>query len=347
MTAQPPSDTERRNRLVARARVFAAVRRALDAAGFVEVHTPRLGRPVCMEPHLETFQTVWRRPRGRGDRALELVTSPEFACKRLLAQGFERIYDLGPVFRNEEETELHEPEFLMLEWYRAPGTTADIAADAVAVVRAACAAVRSDGVIAWRAPDGRDYRVATDGPWETLTFAHAFERGTGVCLTDAWVNGAWSGAALAAAARARGHVVTADDFASIVFSLWLTHVERGLGAERPTVVTRFPSCMAALARLTEDERFAERFELYIAGVEVANAFGELLDAPEQRARWAEFQAERAAEGRPPHAEPVDLLRALPRIAAPAAGIALGMDRLVMLALGAPTVADVTALPHGG
>ncbi|MBE7217187.1 MAG: EF-P lysine aminoacylase GenX [Caulobacteraceae bacterium] len=325
----------RRPSLVARARITAAVRAWFAERGFTEVETPALQVSPGAEAHLHAFSTTLEGT-GGGERPLHLRTSPEFAAKTLLAEGERRIFEFARVWRNRERGPLHHPEFTLLEWYRAEETYGAVIEDCCALLRLA-ADVTGLETFAFRG-------VACDprAEPERLTLGDAFARFAGIdLLATVDPSGATDREALAAAAKGAGVRVAADDTWSDLFSkLLASHVEPRLGIGRPTVLCEYPAPEAALARrAAHDPRVAERFELYGCGVELANGFGELTDADEQRRRFeAEMAEMRRVYGRD---YPLDeaFLAALPSMPQ-ASGVALGFDRLAMLATGAERIEDV-------
>jgi lysyl-tRNA synthetase class 2 len=323
----------------ARARLAAETRRVLGALGYEEVETPTLVPAPGMEPHLAPFAAPFHPEAGGPPRPLWLITSPEFAMKRLLADGFERVFQLSRVFRDGELSATHNPEFTMLEFYRAGTDYRGIMEDLERLIEAAARALGAGGAPRV-ARGGRT--IALAAPFERLTVQEAFQRHAGVDLA------ACAGEAdrLRGAARAAGHDAGPDGepFDDAFFRLMLTEVEPRLGLSRPTFLVDWPASMAALSRVkADDPRWAERFELYAGGLELANGFTELTDAVEQRARLVAEQDLRRRLGRPvlPLDEP--FLAALPRMPG-AGGVAVGFDRLLMLLAGAPTIADVLLFP---
>ena len=306
--------------------------------GFDEVETPILQVSGGNETHIAGFLTAFSAPDGRMV-SLALHSSPEFACKKLLVAGLTRLFTLTPVFRNSERGRLHHPEFTMLEWYRVGANLEMLMADCAALLRIAAEAA---GAAMLR------HRGAVADPFavpEVLSISDAFRCHAGVDL-DAMLPDASDGLSrLAEAARALGLRVVADDTWSDLFSKILSAlVEPNLGLGRATVLHRYPASEAALARLCPDDtRFAERFELYACGVELANAFGELRDAAEQRRRFEAAEAERLRIYGTSYPLDEDFLAAL-ALMPDACGIALGFDRLVMLATGTDTVEDVLWAP---
>ena len=338
---------DRREMARARARLAAETRRALGALGYEEVETPVMVPAPGMEPHLAPFETAFVPEGGGAPRPRWLITSPEYAMKRLLAEGFERVFQLSRVFRNGEVSATHNPEFTMLEFYRAGTDYRGIMADLEALVRAAARALApgaaQGGAAAQVRRQGRP--IDLEGPFERLTVQEAFLRHAGVDLA------ACDGDAdrLRGAARAAGRDAGPDGepFDDAFFRLMLEAVEPRLGAGRPTWLVDWPASMAALSRVkASDPRWAERFELYAGGLELANGFSELTDPVEQRARLLEEQALRRRLGRPVLPLDEEFLAALGRMPA-AGGVAVGFDRLLMLLTGAPSISDVLLFPAAG
>jgi lysyl-tRNA synthetase class 2 len=299
-----------------RARAVAAVRAVFASARFVEVETP--ARVPCpgLDVHLDAFEV-----RG-GPSPRWLSTSPEYQMKRLLVGGIPRCFQLARCFRREELGTHHEPEFTMLEWYRGFGTVDEVIADTEAVCVAVAAAVGADRL---RVDGVRD--VSLERPFPRISVAEAF----------------------AAHARiAEAEVLRlAEEDETRFFRILVEQVEPALATMKTAVVLhRYPAPFASLARLCDDDpRFAERFEVYAGGVELCNGFGELTDAAEQRARFERDRAARAATGRDVYPLDERFLGALVEGMPPAAGNALGFDRLLAAALGVARVADVMALPE--
>jgi lysyl-tRNA synthetase class 2 len=337
----PSRHADRRPILLARNRIQAALRGWLGAEGFTEVDPAALQVSPGNEAHLHGFATEAVGNDGRA-RRMYLQTSPEFAMKKLLAAGEARIFAFAHVWRNRERGVLHEPEFAMLEWYRAGAPYEALMADCTEVLRIAA---RQAGAEVLR------YRDVTCDPFaapERLSVAEAFARFAGVdLLASVDAEGVPDLARLAPQVAAAGIAVRAgDSWSDLVSRVLVAKVEPHLGHGRATILDRYPAAEAALARRAPDDaRVAERFELYACGVELANGFGELTDPAEQRAR---FEAEMAEKERV-YGEryPLDeaVLAALEAMPA-ASGIALGFDRLVMLAVGAPRIAEVMWAPAG-
>ncbi len=286
-----------------RAHLLRSLRATLDRLGFTEVETPvRIPAPAN-EPHIE--------PPPSGDAFLR--ASPELQMKRLVEAGCERIYQIGPCFREGERGERHTPEFTMLEWYRAPGTDAAVLSDCEALVREAARALHGS--------DRLPYRGGTldlSPPWERWTVRAAFQEFAG-----------WDPVAFFEAERFEHDLAL--------------RIEPALPRDRPCVLEGYPAPAASLARLRPDDpRVAERWELYLGGIEVCNAYGELTDPCEQRARFLAAAAQRRALGVPAFALDEDFLAALERGMPPTGGAALGVDRLAMVLLDAQDIDAVRA-----
>ena len=330
---------DRRPILMARGRIQRAIRGWLDDQGFTEVDPAALALSPGNEAHLHGFATQAIGNDGQA-RTMYLHTSPEFAMKKLLAAGETRIAAFAHVWRNRERGPLHAPEFTMLEWYRVGERYETLMTD--------CADLLTVSVRAAGATTLRFRNVECDpfAPPERLSVADAFARHAGIdLLATIGSDGATDRDGLARQAQAAGLRVAPDDTWSDILSRILTaRVEPHLGHGRATILDRYPAPEAALARrAADDPRVAERFELYACGVELANGFGELTDPAEQRRRFtAEMDEKQRVYGeRYPLDE--DFLAALAHMP-PASGIALGFDRLVMLATGAPRIDDVQWSP---
>ena len=333
----------------ARARLQGAVRAHLAARGFDEVETPCLVPAPGMEPHIHAFETSFvpeagvPEAGGGGGRAgspLWLHSSPEYAMKRLLADGFERIFQLARVFRNGELSSTHNPEFTMLEMYRAGTDHRGIMEDLEQAVEAGARALHPAGgtQLRWH---GRAVDFAA--PFDRVPVAAAFAR-AGVDLESC----GGDARRLRAAAIARGLDAgpEGERFGDVFFRIFLQAIEPALGHSRPVYLTDWPASMAALSRIRRDDpRWAERFELYAAGLELANGFSELNDAVEQRRRLIEEQGERRRLSRPVYPLDERFLAAVGRMP-DAGGVALGLDRLLMLLTGAERIRDVLLFPAG-
>ncbi len=312
-----------------RARLAQATRAFFDARGYAEVETPYAVSTPGEEVHLAAFRTERHGPRG-GRETLWLHTSPELAMKRLLVAGAGNIFQLARVWRNGEGSDLHAPEFTLLEWYRPGAPMSSLMDETEAYLRAVlppfveCRGVRT-----------------SLARFERLSVAEAFARHAGADL----LGSANDAAGLAAQAGAR--LRAEESWEDLFFRLLLERVEPHLGRDHPTFLTHWPAAQAALARRDPaDPRAALRFELYLCGMELANAFEELTDAAEQRARFVADRARRHAAGGPDWPLDGDFLAALSHGMPPCSGIALGFDRLAMIASGAARIEQVMWMPRG-
>jgi lysyl-tRNA synthetase class 2 len=321
---------DRRPFLLARGRIAAALRAWFGAREFTEVETAILQASPGNEAHLHAFSTELIAPDASRTR-LYLHTSPEFAAKKLLAAGEARLFTFARVFRNRERGALHHPEFTMLEWYRANEPYGVLIDDCAALLAAAAQAAGAKQF---------GFRGRAADPFaapERLTVTEAFARHANIDLLAVLDDRD----ALAAAAKGQGIRVAGDDTWADVFSRVLVErIEPNLGLGRATILDEYPVSEAALARpAAHDPRVAERFELYVCGVEIANAFGELTDPAEQRRRFESEMAEKQRLHGERYPIDEDFLAALGAMP-PASGIALGFDRLVMLAVGAQRIEQV-------
>jgi lysyl-tRNA synthetase class 2 len=334
----PGRHAARRPYLVARNRISAALRAWFEKSDFMEVETAALQVSPGNETHLHAFATELIGNDGER-RQLYLRTSPEFACKKLLAAGETRIFEFARAFRNRERGALHHPEFTMLEWYRANEPYETLMDDCAALI---AEAARAAGAKQF------SFRGKTIDPFATperITVAQAFERHAGIDLLATIAEGKGDHANLAVAAVKAKVTTASDDTWSDIFSRILAErVEPHLGIGHATILYEYPMPLAALARAKPgSDKVAERFELYACGVELANAFGELTDVTEQRARFEAAMAEKQrihGERYPVDEDFMAALVAMPQ----ASGIALGFDRLVMLATGAERIEQVIWTP---
>jgi lysyl-tRNA synthetase class 2 len=326
--------------LAGRSAITRALRAWFDEQGFVEVETSILQVSPGNETHLHAPRTELIRADGtRATRYLR--TSPEFACKKLLAAGEQKIFEFARVFRDRERGDLHLPEFTMLEWYRADAPYDAVMADSVGVI---ARAAQATGI-------GRfSFRGRASDPFaepELLTAAAAFQRYAGIDLLATVADGIGDREGLASAAAARVRISADDTWSDIFSKVLVEHIEPNLGQGRLTVLSEYPVPEAALARVKpSDPQVAERFEIYACGVELANGFGELTDAHEQRQRFMLAMHEkqrRYGERYPLDEEFLDAVAKMPE----SSGVALGFDRLVMLASGALRIDQVVWTPPSG
>src|SRR6202051_3892755 len=309
--------------LAARGAITRAVRAWFDEQGFAEVETGILQVSPGNETHLHAPRTELSR--ADGTRAARyLRTSPEFACKKLLAAGERKIFEFARVFRDRDRGDLHLGEFTMLEWYRAEAGYDSVMADCVVVIAHAAQATGS------RQFSFRGRQADPLAEPELLTVAAAFDRFAGIDLLATIRGGEGDRAALADAARHKVRISIDDTWSDIFSKILVEHVEPNLGQGRLTVLFEYPVPEAALARTkASDPRVAERFEVYACGVELANGFGELTDAGEQRHRFTLAMDEKARRYGERYPLDEDFLAAVAQMPE-ASGIALGFDRLVML-----------------
>lgn len=313
----------RRKNLVRRAQAMQILREFFIQHDFLEVETPLLVPSPGLEVHLDAFAVEQR----------YLITSPEYQLKRLLTAGLERIYAVAKCFRRGEVGAHHNPEFTMVEWYRAPGTWREIARDVenlcAAVVRAVCGATQL--IYQGEALD-------LTPPWPMMTVSEAMEKWAGVRLA-----GDETLEVLRERIQAAGHKVGEGSWDDVFFAVFLDWVEPQLGRGRPTVLYDWPLALSALARRSPtNPKVVERFEAYAGGLELCNGFGELTDAVEQRARFEHDRGERRRRGLPDY--PIDecFLAALEEGMPDSAGVALGIDRLIMIACNAGSLRDVVS-----
>jgi elongation factor P--(R)-beta-lysine ligase len=309
-----------------------SVRRWFESNGFLEVDVPALQVSPGNEAHLHAFQTEMIHDDGsRSTRYLH--TSPEFACKKLLAAGEEKIFSLSHVFRNRERTRTHTPEFTMLEWYRAREDYEAVIADTLALISLCCTKE-----VNWRGKTCDPQKSA-----QRLSVQDAFLKFANLDLLSTLdADGNPNRDMLAKVSPVA--FATDDSWSDIFSRILVEKVEPHLGVDQPTVLFEYPSCDAALARKCAlDPRVAERFEIYVCGVELANGFGELTDADEQRRRFEEemdIKSRVYGERYPIDEELLAALRLMP----PASGVALGLDRVIMLATGATSIDQVQWVP---
>ena len=331
----------RRARLAQRGRILDAVRGFFGERGYVEVDTPGLQVSPGLEPHLRAFATELHDPHDGRVATRYLHTSPEYAMKKLLVAGLPRIWQLAHVFRNGERSATHHPEFSMLEWYRTAASYHDLMEECAALVTA-CQEAAGVAGLTWRgrAADARRQ-------WHRISVAEAFRQHCGIDLLATAADPLRPDAdRLAEIASAIGIAPHAgDDWETLFFRIFLERIEPFLGLGVPTILYDYPLSMAALSRRhPDDPRLAERFEVYACGLELANAFSELTDAAEQRTRFIADQARKQALYGEVYPIDEDFLTALEYGLPPCAGIALGFDRLVMLATAADDIEDVLWAP---
>lgn len=350
-----------------RCEIIRLTREFFWSQGFVETDTPIALKYPSQEPYLNFFPITVKHPSG-DTHQMHLRTSPEFSLKKILAAGFTKVFEIGRCFRNEEAFGgSHNPEFTLLEWYRAPGDYTDFMDDMenlfkyvgskldIKILRlparvATPASMPSAKPMAARqsVAGGKDYKINVDQPWERVSMKDLWQKYAGVNLDDNLTIEQLKGTV-----REKGYQVNEGEaYEDLFFKIFLNEIEGKLGLDKPTFVCDYPAQMASLSRLCgHDPRYAERVECYIGGLEMCNGFGELTDAKEQKIRLEKDRDLRGKLGKP--VWPVDpgfiaaLESGIPandgrpsaRFGA-AAGVALGLDRMVVLFTGANDINEV-------
>ena len=310
-----------------------ATRNFFDRQGFIEVDAPALILANCVEAHIDPIEVSVDLGSGHGKQKRYLQTSPEIYHKRLLSHGLPQIYQLSHVFRNGEYGQRHLPEFSLLEWYRAGATLEDLISDCEQLFVEISDAISGSAVNFLK-------------PFERITLETLWKEKAGIDLRQALVQmDQGDHLALVRSVQAAGlYLRDGANFEDAFHHVMLTQIEPNIGQERPCVVMQWPRQLAALARINErDHLFADRFEIYFQGLEIANAFDELIDPNEQKKRFENEAQSRCREGKP--GLPMNQiflsdLSCLP----PSAGIAVGFDRLLMLILGSKEIENVLSLP---
>lgn len=317
-----------------RSAVVKAIRRFFDERGYTEMHTARLVGLPGQEPYLEPFQTSVSSSSSRTPFPVpcSLITSPEYAMKRLLAAGLDKIYDLGPCFRNDEPWDgTHDPEFLMIEWYRKNASLASLMDETEEMVKSVSRQVgESSGF------DLASRLSSLASPILRVTCEEAWKSVTGTDLASLIDDRE----AMAKLVASRNQTVNpSDTWDDLYFKIFLSEIEPEL-EKKGCFLYRYPISMASLSQPCQDDpRFAERVELYLGGMELANGFHELTDANVQRTRFIEEQELRRSLGKKVWSLDEGLLRDLPKMG-DAVGIAFGVERLAMLLAGASSINDV-------
>ncbi len=308
------------------------IREFFWSQNFLEADTPIALALPGQEPYLDPVDVAFRDPVGKMVN-FRLQTSPEFAMKKLLAAGFPRLFQIAKCFRNGEAfgDGTHNTEFTMIEWYRAPGTLSEIMDDTEALFKYVTARLECANLVYGKTV------VSANVGFERKTMKQLWQEYLSVNLDDYLETDA-----LKQLASTKGYAPEAvDEYEDVFFKLFLNHIEPHLGRERPLFVYDYPHRLCSLSRVCDhDPRYAERAELYVAGLEIANGFGELTDAAEQKARLEADKARRQSLGKPTWPVDPEFIAALPHIAGPAGGIALGVDRMVLLCTGARDLEQV-------
>ena len=306
--------------LLKRAKIVNEIRHFFADRGVLEVETPTMSQATVTDVHLRAFETQFTGPGAAQGITLYLMTSPEYHMKRLLAAGSGPIYQMGRSYRNEEAGRYHNPEFTMLEWYRP----------------------HYDMYRLINEVDDLLQQTLECESAESLSYQQAFLRYLDIDPLTADKDKLRD---VAAKLDVSNIADTEEDRDTILQLLFMVGVEPHIGLEKPTFIYHFPASQASLAEISsEDHRVAERFEVYYKGVELANGFRELTDAAEQRQRFERDNRKRASMGLPEQPIDENLLAALEHGFPECAGVALGIDRLIMLALGAERISDVIAFP---
>lgn len=332
----PEQLNQKKPDLLIRMAIIKAIRQYFDDQAFLEVETPILQVCPVMDTHIHAFKTEMQGVDLKVKSTPYLHTSPEFAMKKLMVGELEKIYQICPVFRNAETSARHRPEFTLLEWYRANADYTDIMRDCEGLLRA-CAVVANTKTF-----KHKSYECDPFKEFERLSVCEAFERYANMDLT-VYLEGLEG---FREAVKALGlHVAEDDAWDDLFFRVMDAKIEPFLGMGQATILYDYPLSMASLSKPKQsDPRFAERFELYVCGMELANAFSELTDVKTQRERFvAEMDAKERLYGeRYPIDE--DFIEALEFGLPESGGIALGIDRLVMLATGAENIDDICWTP---
>lgn len=336
-------EKDKQEKFFLRARILSLIRDFFSGQNFLEVETPSLVALPGMEPHLDPVRVSL--PMAVGRRAAYLITSPEYAMKKILAAGFKKIFEICKSFRGGEAMDdLHNPEFTILEWYRANADYNDIMEDVerliVYIARHLSKKSSAKSKIKNLKINYQGQRIDLAPPWPRLKVKDAFWKYAGVDLDKALTR-----KSLARAAKNKGYSVSKDDiFDDIFFKIFLSEIEPRLGKERPVILYDWPTQMAALSRRKKsDQRYAERFEVYIGGLELGNAFSELTDPTEQRERLVEERKLRKKLGKKIYDIDEDFIRALGEMPM-SGGIAMGVDRIVMLFTNAKSIDEVLFFP---
>ena len=324
-------ESAHKTRLELRAKITRNVREFFWSKDFIELETPLLVALPGQEPYLHPFRTSVIEPNGIEYNGY-LITSPEYGLKKMLAGGFTRIFQLGKTFRNREDFGgLHNPEFKMIEWYRAHKDYTAIMDDTELLTRF-CAEQLEMG--------GHHVPFNYKDPWERVSMRELWQKHVGVDLDELKTV-----ESLTVLAKSRGfQIQEGEPYEDVFFRIFLNEIERKLGREVPTIVYDYPVALSSLARLkASDPSYAERIEVYINGIEIANGFSELIVPDEQHARLEEEQMLRKKLGHDVFPIDEDFIEALLKMP-PSAGIALGIDRLVMALLGVSRIEDILAIP---
>jgi lysyl-tRNA synthetase class 2 len=345
-----------KNNFVLRAKIIALIRDFFYQEGFLEVETPSLVYLPGMEPYLDPVKVSLDLQQEKNVPAY-LVTSPEYAMKKILAGGFAKIFQICKSFRGGEAVDnLHNPEFTILEWYHVRADYKNIADEMERMVvyiannlhrdaRANSKLKTQNSKLNLKIENLKiDYQgsvIDLTPPWERLTMREAFEKYAKIDLDRNLDR-----LSIAKTAKAKGYKVNPDDkYDDIFFKIFLSEIEPYLGKNKPTILMDWPAQMAALSKLKDnDPRYAERFEVYAGGLELGNAFSELIDSKEQKKRLEEERELRKKLGKDVYGIDEEFLEALESGFPATGGIAVGVDRIVMLFLDTKNIEDVLFFP---
>lgn len=326
-----------------RQQIIKSIRSYFDGQGFYEVETPALQISPGLEVHLRAFKTALYEPFEDGTKEMYLHTSPEFTMKKLLSAGLPKIYQISHVYRNGERSERHHPEFAMIEWYRANDDYYVLMEDCKKVLQGAVRAIGKDKLV------HHGLECNPFGEWEMLTINDAFKKYADIdvlaTIDDPEASAPNPAKLLEEAKRIGIHTSANDTWEDVFFRICLDRVEPHLGFNGvPTIFYEYPKCLAALSRTSpRDKRVAERFEFYVCGLEMGNAFSELTDITEQRKRFTadmDMKEKLYGERYPIDEDFMDALAIMP----PATGIAVGVDRVIMAATGTDDINNVLWAP---
>lgn len=314
-----------------RLQILRLVREFFWSHNFVEAETPIALRLPGQEPYLNPMPVDFFDPYLKSTK-FYLRTSPEYALKKLLATGYEKVFEIGKCFRNEESFGgTHNPEFTMIEWYRSPGTYFDFMDDAENLFKYIGAKLSIDKL------KYREYEIVLSTKWQRLKVKDLWQKYIGVNLDDFL-----QVEPMKVLAKDLGfQIEESDEYEDLFYKIFLNKIEPFLGLEAPVFVCDYPSQMCTLSRKCDyDDRYAERAELYIGGLELANGFGELVDAELQSHNLNKDRALRQKLNRPTWPLDKDFIKALESGIKPSGGIALGVDRMVVLFTGAQDINEV-------
>lgn len=325
------NDSRLRDIYEKRIKTIRLIREFFWSNDFKEVETPVALRFSGQEPYLNPVPIILHDPHGE-EHKFYLQTSPEFAMKKLLASGYEKIFQICKCFRDFEQFGgNHNPEFTMIEWYRAPGTLEEIMDDTENLFKFIAKQLNADQI------QYKEKNIKITVEWERATMREVWQKFIGVDLNEYL-----TAEKMATLALERGYTAeTHEPYEDLFYKIFLNEIELKLGAEKPIIIYDYPELMCSLSRLSKnDSRYSERFELYIGGLELANAFGELTDAKEQENRLEIDRQKRMSMGKETWPIDEEFISALESGLPEAGGIALGVDRMIMLFTGAKDINEV-------